>query len=228
MNDDWYELVCQALAPKYSYYNAKTRRVKVRLKRKQLNIVNSVFKSSLPYCVNLDALYKFLQHGQPTCKFYKSQPQMLTLCCSKKLKLIFFKSGRFRLMGRFMPIRTVASRCLRHSFYKWLPAAISQDMSKCTLHKQTSTVVFKLNARVINLQQFFSFLEHHNKGRAIGYCELESFPAMAIRIWSPLHVNIFHTGNVVITGVRCNLQCCHIIRTYLFKMLHAFNKRVAC
>ena len=183
--EDWYELLYRTLVPEYSYYTTKIRKIKTLLRRKQLTVVNAVFKAKLPYKLNLVELHKFiLRRHHPDCKFYRSQPQMLTMSsCNKKLKLIFFKSGKFRLMGKFHPIHTVASRSLRRSFSKWLPTSIFHDMMCSDMHKQTSTVVFKLNSNVIDLQAFFDFLRqrHH----AMGYCELESFPAIALKNWSP-------------------------------------------
>ena len=73
-------------------YNKWVRKCKRRLRCALVKITNAVYKSSLPHRIDLSLLEK---NG---AKLYTTQPQMLTLAKSH-LKLIFFKSGKFRLMG---------------------------------------------------------------------------------------------------------------------------------
>ena len=91
------------------YYDLRVCKIKRRLKAKQIEIVNSVFKGQLPFKLNLLALSKEIT-GE--CKFYKSQPQMLMLNVDG-VKLIFFKSGKFRLMGKYHATRVTARKLLR-------------------------------------------------------------------------------------------------------------------
>ena len=93
---------------------------------------------------------------------------------------------------------------------------IKRTLTNSDLQKQTSTVTFKFNCK-INLHVLHKYLV--NKRGYVGYCELESFPALALVIWAPLHVNIFNSGKVVITGVRHDLGQCHKIRSSLFKAI---------
>ena len=39
-----------------------------------------------------------------------------------------------------------------------------------------------------------------------------------IKRWSPIHVNVFTSGKVVVTGIKQhNLRICHVIRHWLIK-----------
>src|SRR5262245_24877059 len=114
------------------------------------------------------------------------------------LQLIFFKSGKFRVMGIiYPPKRTNVKRLLKLNFSNLLHANIWKRMSPSLLTWQTSTVAFKVNSS-INLRKFCDFLLHKytKKRNNIAYCELESFPALAFKLWSPLHINVFHSGCV--------------------------------
>ena len=41
--------------------------------------------------------------------------------------------------------------------------------------------------------------------------EPELFPAMLINRWLPVHVAVFHTGKVIITGLKSETQVCPIL-----------------
>ena len=182
---------------------------------KRLNFVNTVFKGCLPYRVCLLKLFSTLQSYN--CKYYKNQPQMLTLQVLNNVKLILFASGKYRLMGKFHPTKSCLLKLLKSC--KNIKLVRNLLKHKSTLAWQTSTVAFKLH-KMVNLQRLYEHLLAKKYKRCVGYYELESFPALAIKLWSPLHVNVFSSGNVVITGVTArHLHLCNHIHRFLYKRL---------
>ena len=71
------------------------------------------------------------------------------------------------------------------------------------------TITFTL-FHSINLEKLYAKL-CVNKGKNVGYCELGCFPSM-IKLWQPIHVNMFASGKVVLTGIRqYNFRQCYVI-----------------
>ena len=116
-----------------------------------------------------------------------------------KCKLIMFKSGKFRIMGKIHPTQKIANLELR-KFYRYLPKTLVNEFKQVKqLFCQTVTVTFDLN-RKLNLPNLVK-----NLNLTSGFfCELEIFPALMLKLWSPVHVNIFASGKVVLTGIKPN------------------------
>ena len=183
------------------YISKRLRLCKRRLN--EIKFVNSVYKGTFQETrIDLELLSKSLNNS----KFYKKQPQMLVVTNTNGVKMIIFNSGKFRIMGNFIPTLKNAKREIKKFNLGCSPQ----------LTCQTSTVVTRLNKKNINLSRLFSHLQSLYVNKYIGYCELESFPAIALKIWDPLHVNIFASGKIVITGVGCCNFCkCMYIKQYL-------------
>ena len=182
------------------YISKRLRLCKRRLN--EIKFVNSVYKGTFNKPLDLELLSKSLYNS----KLYKKQPQMLVVTNTNGIKMIIFNSGKFRIMGNFIPTLKNAKREIKKFNLGCFPQ----------LTCQTSTVVTRLNKKNINLSRLFSHLQFTNVNKYIGYCELESFPAIALKIWDPLHVNIFASGKIVITGVGCcNFLKCMYIKRYL-------------
>jgi TATA-box binding protein (TBP) (component of TFIID and TFIIIB) len=148
----------------------------------RLNFVNSVYRSSIPYEVDLNTFCMY--HKKAV--MYERQPQMAVIK-SKKLKLLIFKSGKFRVMG---PQTTAGAACrlARKFFYRFTP-----------LEWQTSTVVLDLKRR-INLTKLYEY--ERARTNDFIYYEPELFPALTLNRFGSCHVNVFATGKVVITGIK--------------------------
>jgi TATA-box binding protein (TBP) (component of TFIID and TFIIIB) len=131
---------------------------------------------------------------------------MLVVTNSAGIKMIIFNSGKFRIMGNFIPMLKNAKKEI-----KKFKLCMEPQQLKC----QTSTVVTKLYKKNINLPKLFLHLQLLHDNKYIGYCELESFPAIALKIWEPLHVNVFASGKIVITGV----GCCNMFKCMYIKQL---------
>ena len=114
-------------------------------------------------------------------KYYNHRPTMVTYR-DEGVTLLIFTSFKFRLMGKGEKHKRVLQDFLRKLPWK---ARVS-EMS-CTM-----TVSHSLNTH-INL---------HTLDRTHFQVELELFPAAKLRHSGREHVNVFHTGKLMITGVR--------------------------
>ena len=121
-------------------YAKRVFKCRLRLMKRIFKITNCVYKSSLNRKINLD-LIDLLTFGG---KLYNTQPQMFTISNNGACKLIFFKSGKFRLMGNgFHPTRQCAHVQLT-KFYPLLPPQLVRLLRICKLECQTVTVTFSL------------------------------------------------------------------------------------
>ena len=127
------------------YISKRLRLCKRRLN--EIKFVNSVYKGTFQETrIDLELLSKSLNNS----KFYKKQPQMLVVTNTNGVKMIIFNSGKFRIMGNFIPTLKNAKREIK-KFKLWsIPPQLT-----C----QTSTVVTRLNKKNINLSRLFSHLQ---------------------------------------------------------------------
>jgi TATA-box binding protein (TBP) (component of TFIID and TFIIIB) len=116
--------------------------------------------------------------------FYQHKPRMLKYH-QNEITLLIFTSLRFRLMGKGDAHMQVVE-----DFLHLLP----WNMCVSTRIQVNMTVTHKLEQNV-NLHKLL-----HNNNRFSA--ELELFPAAKFIHNGSEHVNIFHTGRIVITGVR--------------------------
>jgi TATA-box binding protein (TBP) (component of TFIID and TFIIIB) len=153
-------------------------------------------------------LYAFCKQYKKAV-MYEQQPQMAVIK-SKNLKLVVFKSGKFRVMG---PQTTAGAACrLAQKYFKTEKIA--------PLEWQTSTVVLDLK-RSINLAKLY---EHERVGtNRFVYYEPETFPGLTLNCFGSCHVNVFASGKVVITGIkRTNFMCCHDVYDHLYTTLQKY------
>ena len=50
------------------------------------------------------------------------------------------------------------------------------------------------------------------------FCEIEIFPAALITSWKPAHVALFHSGYVIVTGIK-SVQEGHLVLQHVLDML---------
>ena len=191
-------------------YRKRIMKCKRRLHRTLFKITNSVYKSKLSKPIDLN----FVACQVPRSVLYNSQPRML-LISNGAVKLIFFKSGKFRLMGGgFHPTNRNAFMQLS-TFFPVLPHSIVTQLKRVKLTCQTMTVTFSL-FQAVKLRELHERILKHNKGKNVGYCELECFPSLMIKLWDPIHINVFASGKVVLTGIKqYNFRQCYVIKRWL-------------
>ena len=114
-------------------------------------------------------------------KFYNHKPRMVTYC-KEGVTILIFTSLKVRLMGKGESHKRVL-----HEFLRSLPWKARIGEMNCTM-----TVSHSLEM-CINL---------HKLDRRHFQVELELFPAASLIHSGREHVNVFHNGKVVVTGVR--------------------------
>ena len=135
--------------------------------------------------------------------FYHHKPRMIKYR-SEGVNLLIFTTLRFRLMGGGK-----AHESVLHQFLKTLP----WQMHVSGLTLASMTVTHHLHS-LVNLHKLT--LPHFST-------ELELFPASKFIHKGKAHVNIFHTGRIVITGVRdINKTQHHLLPQITHNLKHAF------
>ena len=112
-------------------------------------------------------------------EFRKLPPVMCIIrnYAKTSLTLLVFKSGKCRIMGS----KTVDIG--------------NMNLPNCSnIRLQSITVTFKLG-HTLNL------IGMHDANLSTTRYETELFPALHLRTYYPIHVNIFSSGKVVLTGV---------------------------
>ena len=205
----------------HHYYNSSSliRRIKRKLNLKLFNITNIVYRGNLEKNLNLMYLSSQIENSILNTA---NQPQMLTVTQNLGTKVIFFKSGKFHIMGKAIeqkPNQHDAHRQLS-KYFSLLPCTLVKLLKHTKLECQTLTVSFSLG-HTVNLVKLFNKLCEHYNGKFIGYCELDSFPALMLRIWAPVHLNVFASGHCILTGLKENLYItlCTKIRKFLCKYI---------
>ena len=74
---------------------------------------------------------------------------------------------------------------------------------------KTMTIVYPLTGSIVNFHTLFNTSHTH--------CvyETDMFPGAQLTYWAPLHVVLFHTGKVTISGVKSFCQVDAIVRDLL-------------
>ena len=100
--------------------------------------------------------------------------------------LIFFTSGKYRLMG-FKTEDDLEATCVVYKYTKFfdpnLPSLVLQSM---TLKSHFG--------KCLNLHKLSELIESR--------LELELFPCLTIRKYKPASVNVFATGSIVMCGIK--------------------------
>ena len=117
-----------------------------------------------------------------TTKFYNHRPRMIKYH-KNGITILVFTSLRFRLMGK----GDIHKQILQ-DFLHMLPWKSHVGEMTCSM-----TVSHQLPVKHINL---------HKLDRRYFQVEMELFPAAKLIHKGHEHVNIFHSGKLIITGVR--------------------------
>lgn len=148
-----------------------------------MKLVNRVYRGEISAVDFLDIEKRCIAHHF-LLRYYSHRPTMLKISLKPKGTLLIFTTGKFRVMGMIDP--NAVSQCLEQ--------VTGQPQ---TFLLQTDTVT--LLSRPIK----YTILKRHCP--YLTY-EPELFPAIHIRKWPDVHVNLFHSGQVVILGRQALLR----------------------
>jgi TATA-box binding protein (TBP) (component of TFIID and TFIIIB) len=123
-------------------------------------------------------------------KLYFPSPKMIRLRV-ESFTILIFNNGKIRVMGN-VGAHTIDS-------LNALCAYILER--KVNLNHISDTIIISLD-RPINC---YSFAQQYSSYTKILY-ETELFPALSILEFAPTHVNVFHTGKIVILGKEAQNQ----------------------
>lgn len=103
--------------------------------------------------------------------------------------LLLFNSGQLRIMGKLTLNHAQEFLNSIHNIYTCIETPLN-----CT----TQTFVFQIDKTLVPINL-------HNLSNRFGEnCNFsflpELFPAFSIKLWKPVHVNLFSTGKVVVLG----------------------------
>ena len=142
-------------------------------------LVNANYKGKLEQVIDLGWMHTQVPHS-----VLHDKPSMLVIKDRGTGTMLLFGTGNFRVMG----CKDHLEATLMANKY----AAYMETFTDVTL--QSCTASFKLGFPV-SLEKLHSTYDN------IMY-EPELFPAMRLSVFNPLCVNVFHTGAVVICGLR--------------------------
>ena len=177
-----------------------------------VSITNAVFRTELLYprwcpldlqCLENCAIDSNKFHS---VELKKSKPHMLILKHYLN-NIVIFKSGKMRLMGCQIITANEASVFLLRKLSKLFGPNV---MLKPVIH-QTTTAKYDFGES-INLHKLYETINNSGTENLTrrNRLELESFPALQLRMWDRVHVNVFSSGKVVMSGLK-NINSVDII-----------------
>lgn len=161
-----------------------------------LKIVNTVWKGDVFFPIVLDALNITCDHGVTEVKHQKTQPEQYIVKFDNSSTMLIFKSGKFRVMGNGDPPTTIINiLSVLGQFTEAIP----------TVTMQTMTGVYGYE-RKIHLGRLSEVTD--------SLLDLENFPAVQIKKFKPVHVNVFSSGCVILCGLK-TIDSGNYIKSYL-------------
>ena len=157
---------------------------------KRYRVVNMLRQIRLNSKVDLESLHPLL----PNSKLYRGRPHMLLVKMSNGRNVQIFRNGTVQILGALSRSAAQSMRCEL------------QRTLRRIWKKQTCVLS---NLIVSNLVISSHFNEHISLPKCSNHeltYEPELFPAMLISRWLPVHVAVFHTGKVIVTGLTCETQ----------------------
>jgi len=155
---------------------------------------------------NLNTCFNILKDTFINVKLSCKLPQQL-IVRFKGCTLLLFNSGQFRIMGKV----SIESAFIHLESIHYIYSDII-----IPLHLVSQTVVsqFDISLCPINLHHISQIYKHDKNVRF----ECELFPALSLHFWSPIHVNVFSNGKVIILG-KDSLKFSSNIIDWLFNAL---------
>ena len=125
-------------------------------------------------------------------KLYRGRPEMLIFKMTNGRNMQLFRGGKVQILGR-VPDTEVEN--MRLELIMKL-----RSISK-TPHSQVTPVTVSNLVMSVQLKKTVC-LRKINLTNANFFHEIELFPAALIRKWHPVHIAVFHTGKVILTGLK--------------------------
>lgn len=167
-------------------------------------IVNQVYRGQIKLSFNLFDCYCLLQVFFDSLKFCNHRPKQIVIRIKKNFTCLIFTSGQVRFMGNCDLVSC-------NEIINFIDFIYSDVLTP--LHKVSETVLVNLNTS-INLHEFVGKFYCNNYIKF----EPEIFPAVSLYFWSPIHVNLFYNGKIIILGNNAS--------TFVSEIINFINKCV--
>ena len=103
-----------------------------------------------------------------------------------------FRGGKVQILGR---VSDVEAENMRHEFIAKLRQINTMQHFQVTKWTVSNLVMRVQLKKIICLRKIAST-------NATCFHETELFPAALIRKWHPVHIAVFHTGTIILTGLK--------------------------
>jgi TATA-box binding protein (TBP) (component of TFIID and TFIIIB) len=167
-----------------------------------MTCVNAVYKTRLNEHIDLEKIAKLYPNLQT--KLYVGRPTQLKITCPNNITCLLFTKGAIRIMGKGI------SSCDASSilFNDILPMF---TIARPILEVQTMTFVGQTGFEV-NLVKFANQFGNELKT----FYDFDIFSALKIDKFSPISVNLFSSGKIVLCGGKCKYQAQRIISHVIY------------
>jgi TATA-box binding protein (TBP) (component of TFIID and TFIIIB) len=128
---------------------------------------------------------------QDITKFYRGRPEMIVMKMINGRNIQFFRGGTVQVLGR---VSDIEAERMRAEFIEKLSQIEKMENFQVTEWILSNLVLSVRLKKSICLQKI-------KWTNADIFHEIELFPAILIRKWYPVHIAMFHTGKIVLTGV---------------------------
>lgn len=150
-------------------------------------------------------------------KLYLGRPEMLILTMANGRNMQLFRSGTVQILGG---VSEREAQSMRVEFIMKLRRINTMQHSQVTEMTVSNLVMSVQLKKAICLQRIVS-------SDADFFHEIELFPAALIRKWHPIHIAVFHTGLVILTGLKSVKQFYNVMSMLIsfFELSHIFKHK---
>ena len=139
--------------------------------------------------IPLEEVYHMYQN---VSKLHRGRPEMIVMKLTNKRNIQMFRGGRVQILGR---VFDEEAENMRLEFITKLRQIKSMQHFQATKWTISNLVMSVRLKNPISLQT----VALNNKDF---YHDIELFPAAFMRRWQPVHVTVFRSGTVVLTGLK--------------------------
>ena len=143
-------------------------------------------------------------------KLYRGRPEMLMMKMVNGRNVQCFRAGRVQILGRISDEEAESMRLEFIGKLRLIEKMQHAQITKMTVSNLVMSAQLKKNLYLRKIALTDSDVFH----------EIELFPAALIQKWHPIHIALFHTGKVILTGLKSVNQFYEIMST-----LHDFLEK---
>jgi TATA-box binding protein (TBP) (component of TFIID and TFIIIB) len=136
-------------------------------------------------------------------KIYHGRPEMVVMKMTNGRNMQMFRGGTVQILGC---VSDMEAENMRLEFIVKLRRINMMHNSQVTKLTVSNLVISVQLTKAICLQKIAST-------DADFFHEIELFPAALIRKWHPVHIAVFHTGRVILTGLKSDEHFIDIMNT---------------